>query len=159
MAIMRSRRGLVAPPPRGGYPAVPLTPAEAQLLTDALEEDERQEQIERRPSSGASRMAADIRARAGVAAALGQPVIPVLASEVSLVGYVLSYLRRRIPDAAITADFGQLLARMQALTGTAAVRGWSAKRGPGGVRWTGVPPGQDAADQAPALPRGKRGRR
>jgi hypothetical protein len=143
--------------------AVPLTPAEMQLLINALDEDDRLMRLHHYPdgSAFARSEAAMMLARAGMAAALGHRVIPVLIRELGMYEHVLGGLRRFAPDGQITRDFAQLLGRMHALSGQAQVHRWETEVAGGGLRWKGTPPGQlpPAVAQAPELPRGKRGRR
>jgi hypothetical protein len=144
--------------------AVPLTPGEAQLLVSALYENDRLQRIHfwTHDGCGWSRSAAEaVLKRAGTAAALGHPLVPALVQDLHMYDdVVLHGLQQYAPDSQIASDFAQLLRKMHALSGMAQVHRWRAEPGAGGWQWHETPPGQSAPQEpAPALARGKRGRR
>jgi hypothetical protein len=136
--------------------AVPLTPAEAGLVVEALRESDRLRRV-RRPDIGGGpgynrSEAAAIAKAAGIAAALGHPVVPHPVQSLQMHEYALLELQESAPGQRLTRDFERLLTRMQILAGMAAVRRWAVRFDPaiGGMRWVSVPVDVDV----PALPAG-----
>ena len=98
------------------------------------------------PGPGYARsQAASITRMAGIAAALGHPVVPHLVQELGMCDYVLEALQRWDPRGAITHDFEHLLTKMHLLTGPGQLHGWTVSYDPavGGMRWDTVPAGID----------------
>ncbi|MFY1599533.1 hypothetical protein [Micromonospora sp. WMMD737] len=152
-----------------GIFAVPLTPAEAGRLVQALREHDRLTRLHRPDigyGAGYSRSEAETISRTtGVAAALGHPVVPHLVQSVTMHDGLLIDLQRWTPGAALTRDLEQLLTKMQLLAGMARLRQWHVRYDPaaGGMRWTTVPtdipgsptdagPRRESAVVASALP-------
>jgi hypothetical protein len=136
---LRDRRGR-----KDDILAIPLTPAEAELLVTSLREDDRlhRKHFWTHDGSAYSRgQAAATLRMAGTAAALGHPVVPVLVQDLYMYDEcVLTGLQRYAPDSRITRDFEQLLGRMHALSGMARVYRWRVEYGDAGLQWAGTPP-------------------
>ena len=128
--------------PESAYVAIPLTPAEVQVLVTALLEDDRLTRVHRSDIGGsdfARDEAAAMMKRAGIAAALGHTVVPLLVSQLGMYEYVLAPLRDWAPNSQVTREFAAFLTRCHFLTGVAKVRGWKARFDGPGVRWDGDP--------------------
>jgi hypothetical protein len=130
--------------------AIPLTPAEVELLVTALREFDRLHRIHfwtHDGSAWARSEAAGILRMAGTAAALGHPVVPALVQDLRMYDdCVLSGLQRYAADGQVSRDFGQLLCRMHALAGMARVRRWRVKHGVAGLQWAAVPTAAGASN-------------
>jgi hypothetical protein len=124
--------------------AVPLTPDETGLLVAGLHEHDRLHRLHFWTHDRADwsvSAAAGVLSRAGAAAALGHQVVPVLVQALHMYDdVVLHGLQQWAPHAQITQDFGQLLARMHALSGMARVHRWRVKYGAAGLQWAASPP-------------------
>ncbi len=123
--------------------AVPLTPAETGRLVDAMREADRLRRVHRPDIGGSTYSRSEANAlthRAGVAAALGHPVVPVLVRDLDMYDHVLHGMQQA-PRSAATRDLEQLLTRMQMLAPTARLHGWTVfhDAAVGGLRWTTVP--------------------
>jgi len=138
--------------------AVPLTPAEAQLLVTALREYDRVKRAHYWGDTGSGYARSEARSvlrAAGTAAALGHPVVPVPVQDLLMYDDVLlPGLERPAADSRITRDFGQLLARMHALSGMARAWRWQAEWSDAGLQWKGQPPVPPEGSQAADLPPG-----
>jgi hypothetical protein len=141
-----------------GYAAVPLTPDEAQLLVTALREEDRLSRIHFWTHDGSAwsrSNAAAILRTAGIAAALGHPLVPVLAQDLHMYDdCVLTNLQRYAPHSRVTRDFEQLLGRMHALSGMARVHRWRMEWGAAGRQWAGSPPFPPDCERRALLPGG-----
>lgn len=126
------------------YLAVPLTPNEVALLVEVLNEDHRLTRLHRPDIGGGSSYALSeaqtVSRVAGVAAALGHPVVPLMVRQISMLDYTLATLQKWAPRAPLTRRFEVLLSRLHLLAGMAHVHGWRCRWGEGGVRWHPHPP-------------------
>jgi hypothetical protein len=141
--------------------AVPLTPEETGLLVAALREHDRLHQIHFWTHDRADwsvSQAAAVLSRAGAAAALGHQVVPVLVQALHMYDdVVLHGLQQYAPHGQITREFGQLLARMHALSGMARVHGWRVEYGRAGLQWASSPPSPPDHHERRALPQARGG--
>jgi hypothetical protein len=125
--------------------AIPLSPAEVQILVTALQEDDRLTRVHRPDISGGSGFARSeakaMMKRAGIAAALDHSVVPLLVNQLGMYEYVLGSLQQYAPNAETTVQFQALLTRCHFLAGVAKVRsGWRVRFDGPGVRWDVTPP-------------------
>jgi hypothetical protein len=123
--------------------AIPLSPAEVQILVAGLQEDDRLTRVHRPDISGGSgfaRSEADaMLRRAGAAAARGETMVPLLVSQLSMYEYVMMGLHRYAPKGEITAQFQAFLTRCQFMAGVAKVQGWTVTFDTTGPRWGTLP--------------------
>jgi hypothetical protein len=130
-----------APPAPEPMFAVPLTPAETGRLVEAMRENDRLGRIYGESGLGYESEIAAIINRAGIAAALGHPVVPHLVTDLRSYDTVLRRLQERAPHRAITQNLIQLVNKMRMLAAAARLRGWTVRwdETARGCRWTAVP--------------------
>lgn len=136
MRWFRGWRTMKTEIPESARVAIPLSPAEVQILVAALQEDDR---LARGGSGFARHEADDMLRRAGAAAARGETMVPLLVNQLGMYEYVLSPLLERAPHAKITAQFQALLTRCQFMAGVARVQNWTVTFDATGPRWDNLP--------------------
>lgn len=143
MRWFRGWRTMKTEIPESARIAIPLSPAEVQILVAALQEDNRLTRIHRPDISGGfgfARGEADsMLRRSGAAAARGETMVPLLVNQLGMYEYVLDALHRWAPHDKITAQFEAFLTRCQFMAGVAKVNGWTVTFDVTGPRWDNLP--------------------
>jgi hypothetical protein len=145
--------------PQVDLTAIPLAPGQMRLLVNALAEADTLAAVHHWTGTpGCHRsLAAAVLQTAGMAAASGHPVIPVLATSIHSYELAHADLLRHAPRDGLTAEFGELVQQMHLLWGMARVKRWQAQVTAAGLQWRGDPPQmkEEAGCLVPAGPHGQ----